>query len=225
MAIDKDFFRQVMGRFATGVTVVTTHDHGTPSGLTVNAFTSLSLNPPLVLICVDLTSSVLPIIRESGIFAVNILDLQQEYLSTCFATPSADRYEHFCYADFQVAVTGAPILIGTLAFIDTRIVAEYPGGDHVIFVGQVEALGAAGQIVFADNLMPAQSTIPTDAASATDPKAQPLGYYRGQYRHLAPGYTKPSLNSHTTNTANIAQDGQNHQQAADAYTEEKVEQH
>ncbi len=225
MAIDKDFFRQVMGRFATGVTVVTTHDHGTPAGLTVNAFTSLSLNPPLVLICVDLTSSVLPIIRESGIFAVNILDSQQEYLSTCFATPSADRYEHFCYADFQSAATGAPILNGTLAFIDTRIVAEYPGGDHVIFIGQVEAMGAAGQIVFADGLAPAQSTITTDAASATDAEALPLGYYRGQYRHLAPDYTKPSLNSHTAHVAHAAQDGQNHQQVADAYTEEKVEQH
>lgn len=222
MAIDKDFFRQVMGRFATGVTVVTTHDHGTPAGLTVNAFTSLSLNPPLVLICVDLTSSVLPIIRESGIFAVNILGAQQEYLSTCFATPSADRYEHFCYADFQTAVTGAPILNGTLAFIDTRIVAEYPGGDHVIFIGQVEAMGAAGQIVFADDTTPVLSAITAEEASTTDPQALPLGYYRGQYRHLAPGYTKPSLNSHTTHPA---RDGQNHQQAADTYVEEKVEQH
>lgn len=213
MAIDKDFFRQVMGRFATGVTVVTTRDHATPAGLTVNAFASLSLNPPLVLICVDLTSSVLPAIRESGIFAVNILSSQQEYLSSCFATPSADRYEHFCFADFQTAATGAPILSDTLAFIDTRVVAEYPGGDHVIFVGQVEAMGAAGQVIFADDTTPAMS------ASATDAEALPLGYYRGQYRHLAPGYTKPSLNSHAT------QDKQNHRQATDSYVEEKVEQH
>ena len=83
MAIEKDFFRQVMGRFATGVTVVTTKSQETLAGLTVNAFCSVSLNPPLVLVCVDLTSATLPVIRESGVFAVNILTDKQEYLSRC----------------------------------------------------------------------------------------------------------------------------------------------
>src|SRR6266567_1590497 len=146
MAIEKNFFRQIMGHFATGVTVVTTRSEKGLSGLTVNAFCSVSLDPPLVLICVDLTSNTLSFIRESGTFAVNILTDQQEHLSRCFATPSEERYKHFCYAGYRIAATGSPVLDGALAFIDARVVAEYPGGDHVIFIGQVEALGAGGQL-------------------------------------------------------------------------------
>jgi len=86
MAIEKDFFRQVMRRFATGVTVVTTRSQQTLAGLTVNAFCSVSLNPPLILICVDLTSTTCPVIRESGVFAVNMLTEKQKDLSRCFAT-------------------------------------------------------------------------------------------------------------------------------------------
>jgi flavin reductase (DIM6/NTAB) family NADH-FMN oxidoreductase RutF len=89
MTIEKDFFRQVMGHFATGVTVVTTNSKDVMAGLTVNAFCSVSLNPPLVLVCVDLQSSALVLIRESGTFAVNMLTEQQEELSRCFAIKSA----------------------------------------------------------------------------------------------------------------------------------------
>ena len=102
MAIEKEFFRQVMGRFATGVTVVTARSRETLAGLTVNAFCSVSLNPPLVLVCVDLTSATLPVIRESGVFAVNILTDKQEHLSRCFATPSRERFECFCHAGYHV---------------------------------------------------------------------------------------------------------------------------
>jgi flavin reductase (DIM6/NTAB) family NADH-FMN oxidoreductase RutF len=131
MTIEKDFFRQVMGQFTTGVTVVTTRSQDGLAGLTVNSFTSVSLEPPLVLICVDLYSTALPFIRASGSFAVNILTSEQENLSRCFATTSSERYEHFCYASFHLASTGSPILDGALAFIDSRIVAEYPGGDNL----------------------------------------------------------------------------------------------
>jgi flavin reductase (DIM6/NTAB) family NADH-FMN oxidoreductase RutF len=194
MTIDKDFFRQVMGRFATGVTVVTTRSDKGLSGLTVNAFCSVSLEPPLVLICVDLNSNTLSYIRESGIFAINILTDQQEHLSRCFATTSPERYEHFCHASFHVAATGSPILDGALAFLDTRIVAEYPGGDHVIFVGQIEAMGAGGQLAFASEAEEARSNlIGYDGNATGEDKAAPLAYYRGQYRHLAPDYQKPSL--------------------------------
>ncbi|HZR43397.1 MAG TPA: flavin reductase family protein, partial [Ktedonobacteraceae bacterium] len=148
MTIEKDFFRHVMGHFATGVTVVTTNSQGILGGLTVNAFCSVSLNPPLVLICVDDASNTLPLLRESKVFVVNILTNRQEHLSRCFATHSQDRFEHFCHASYHTAATGAPIIDDVLAFIDARIVAEYPGGDHVIFLGQVEALGTADQIVF-----------------------------------------------------------------------------
>lgn len=193
MAIEKDFFRHVLGRFATGVTVVTTNNKGTISGLTVNAFCSVSLDPPLVLVCVDLSSHTLPLIHESKNFAVNILTNEQEYLSRCFATPSIERYENFCYAEYATAVTGAPILDGVLAFIDARVVAEYPGGDHIIFLGQVEAIGTPSEVEFAQNTKPEQSTVVTHEVHVEE--ASPLGYYRSQYRHFTSTYEEPSLDT------------------------------
>ena len=191
MAIEKEFFRQVMGRFATGVTVVTAKSQETLVGLTVNAFCSVSLNPPLILICVDLTSTTHPVIRESGVFAVNILTDNQECLSRCFATASAERYECFCHASYHVAATGAPIIDDTLAFIDGRVVAEYPGGDHVIFLGQVEAMGVAGQVVFAREADREHIKVVEYGSNCT--QKAPLAYYLGQYRHLSSSYQKPSL--------------------------------
>ena len=194
MAIEKDFFRQVMGRFATGVTVVTTRSDKGLSGLTVNSFCSVSLDPPLVLVCVDLTSNTLSYIRESGIFAVNILTDQQEDFSRCFATSSEERYTYFCRASFHEAATGSPILDGALAFIDTRVTAEYPGGDHIIFLGQVEAMGVGGQVAFANEAGAERSNLLSNNGNiTTEDKAAPLAYYRGQYRHLARDYQKPSL--------------------------------
>jgi flavin reductase (DIM6/NTAB) family NADH-FMN oxidoreductase RutF len=195
MTMEKDFFRQVMGRFATGVTVVTAKSPKGVAGLTVNTFCSVSLNPPLVLVCVDLNSQTLPYIRESGAYAVNILTDEQEHLSRCFATPSQERYERFCEVDYHEAPTGSPIIDGVLAFVDTRVVAEYPGGDHVIFLGEVVAMGAEGQVSFANEedakhsaILLAQSI--GDEITADKP---PLAYYRGQYRHLTSDYRKPSL--------------------------------
>ena len=201
MTIEKDFFRQVMGQFATGVTVVTTRSHEGLAGLTVNSFTSVSLDPPLVLICVDLYSTALPYIRASGTFAVNILTSEQETLSRCFATTSEERYEHFCYASYHIAATGSPILDGALAFIDSRIIAEYPGGDHVIFLGQVVAMGTDSLAAFASDADQEHSNLTElkidEAGEAyfrhiKDQKA-PLAYYRSQYRHLARDYHRPSL--------------------------------
>jgi flavin reductase (DIM6/NTAB) family NADH-FMN oxidoreductase RutF len=193
MAIEKGFFRHVMGHFATGVTVVTTRSQEVLAGLTVNAFCSVSLHPPLILICIDLTSNTLPILRDSGVFAVNVLTEQQEALSRCFATPSADYDERFYHAKYQVAVTGAPILEETLAFIDARVVTEYPGGDHAIFLGQVFAMGVAGQVIFAQEADSERSTIVEHGSNGAE-KA-PLVYYLGQYRHLSNSYWKPSLPS------------------------------
>lgn len=189
MAIEKDVFRQVMGRFATGVTVVTSSHQGKLAGLTVNAFCSVSLNPPLVLICVDLQSATLPVIRESGTFVVNMLTNEQEGLSRCFATSSQERYEHFCHASYHVAATGAPVLDDVLAFVDARVVAEYPGGDHSIFLGQVVALGSGDQVSFAHEDDRTQSTIQQDDR----PEKWPLAYYLGKYRHLADDYERSSM--------------------------------
>ena len=201
MTIEKDFFRQVMGQFTTGVTVVTAHSQDGLAGLTVNSFTSVSLEPPLVLICVDLYSTALPFIRSSGSFAVNILTSEQENLSRCFAMTSSERYEHFCHASFHVASTGSPILDETLAFIDSRIVAEYPGGDHVIFLGLVEAMGTNGHAAYADEEHQGQSAflgLKIEEASRSshlnhNEQKAPLVYYQGKYRHLAQDYQRPSL--------------------------------
>lgn len=197
MTIDKDFFRQVMGQFTSGVTVVTTRSKEGLAGLTVSAFCSLSLDPPLVLICVDLHSTALPFIRDSGTFVVNILTKEQEYFSRCFATPSEERYEHFCHAAYHTAATGSPVLDEALAFIDTRIVAEYPGGDHAIFIGQVVAMGTNTQTAFANEADKEQCTLPEyDESAQHAPETAnklPLVYYRGQYRHLARDYQRPSL--------------------------------
>lgn len=200
MTIEKDFFRQVMGQFTTGVTVVTARSKDGLAGLTVNSFTSVSLEPPLVLICVDVNSTALPYIRESGNFAVNILTSEQENLSRCFATTSSERYEHFCHASFYVASTGSPIIDGALAFIDSRIVAEYPGGDHVIFLGLVEAMGTNGYAAFASEEDQGSHFIElrikegnhSNNLNHNDSEA-PLVYYRGKYRHLARDYQRPSL--------------------------------
>lgn len=193
MAIEKDFFRQVAGQFATGVTVVTTQSEGKPAGITVNAFCSVSLDPPMVLVCIDLSSNTLPVMRESGAFAINILTSEQEYLSRCFATTSEERYENFCHASFHTAATGSPIIDDVLAFIDARIVAEYPGGDHSIFLGQVMAMGSDGQIAFAHEAASANATLFEEQYDGTEPDKEPLTYYRGKYRHLACDYVKPSL--------------------------------
>ena len=193
MAIEKEFFRQVMGRFATGVTVVTTRSQGEIGGLTVNAFCSVSLNPPLVLVCVDNKSNTLPLFRASKIFAVNMLTDKQEDLSQGFATNNKERYENFYHASYHTAATGAPIIDNVLAFVDTRIVAEYPGGDHTIFLGQVEAMGTEGRVTFVNDEGKEQSTLlDYDGVSPVN-GLHPLTYYQGQYRHLAKHYHEPSI--------------------------------
>lgn len=196
MPQDTDFFRKVMGQFATGVTIATTRSQAGIAGLTVNSFTSVSLDPLLVLICVDIRSQALPFFRAGGVFAVNILAQEQEALSNCFATSSDERYIHFCHANHSYAATGAPILDGVMGFVDTRITAEHPGGDHVIFLGRVEAMGYDGHVFFVPGVSREQSTIST-AANALSPASNnghapqqpaPLLYYRGQYHHLSNHY-------------------------------------
>ena len=195
MAIEKIFFRQVMGHFATGVTIVTTSSKGVLGGLTVNSFCSVSLDPPLVLVCIDMHSSTLAQFRESGIFAVNMLTEEQEELSRCFATPNKDRFGAFCHAPHYTVATGAPVLTDVLAFVDARIVAEYPGGDHAIFLGQVEAIGYDGKVFFMDE---ERSDLYHESGrnghtAVKDEK--PLAYYRGQYRRIADAYRAPSLST------------------------------
>jgi flavin reductase (DIM6/NTAB) family NADH-FMN oxidoreductase RutF len=193
MPIEKEFFRQVMGHFATGVTIVTARGNAGVVGLTVNSFCSVSLDPPLVLVCIDLKSNTLPAIRESRAFAVNILSEEQENLSRCFATSSEERYRYFCHARYGVAATGSPILEGILGFVDTRLVAEYPGGDHAILVGEVVALGLGNQLMFASPAEAINATLGMDNGQYAPGIRKPLAYYCGKYRHLTSDYEQPSL--------------------------------
>lgn len=142
MSVDPTTFRAVMGRFASGVTVVTTCDGPRRLGITVNAFASVSLDPPLVLVCIDRSSRLHDVLLESGLFAVNFLSEEQALVATCFASPSAERYNNFCGMTSHIEKTGAPVLDDSLGFVDCRIMDVYPGGDHSIILGRVEALDA-----------------------------------------------------------------------------------
>jgi flavin reductase (DIM6/NTAB) family NADH-FMN oxidoreductase RutF len=124
------------------------------AGLTVNAFCSVSLDPPLVLICVDHSSRVHDLLVQAGIFAVNLLTADQEEILRCFAGQSERRWVEFCGCAAHSAATGAPVFDESLGFVDCRITDVFPGGDHSIIVGRVEALGASD--------------------------GEPLVYYRGQ---------------------------------------------
>jgi len=142
MGPSADDFRRVMGQFATGVTVVTTRLGDELHGMTANAVAALSLEPLLVLVCVDKAADSHDILARSGTFAVNILSHEQAELSTRFADKDTEVAHRLDEVPHRFAATGSPILEGCLAYLDCRVVAQYPGGDHTIFVGQVEDAGA-----------------------------------------------------------------------------------
>ena len=154
--VTSDQFRQVMGNFATGITVVTTRDeNGNAYGLTVNSFTSVSLNPPLVLVCLDHKLSGLRSFKNSKHFGVSMLSEHQEDLSRMFAKKDPDRPPGI----FLEGKLGLPLLKNSLAVMECEIVAVYAGGDHQIFLGEVKN---------AEVLLP----------------DHPLLYFRGKYRTL-----------------------------------------
>ena len=137
LPIDPDTFRAVLGRFASGVTVVTTRDAaGRDHGITASAFSSLSLTPPLVLICIDRSASVHPVLREARHFVVNMLSSTQEALSRRFAGHDPNRFDGVGY---QRGSTGVAVLDDVLAYVECRMARHYDEGDHTIFIGEVEA--------------------------------------------------------------------------------------
>lgn len=134
---DERTLRGVFGRFATGVTVVTVPTtNGAGHGMTANSFTSVSLHPPLVLVCVDRRTDSHPLLLSAGVFAVSVLDAEQAALSDRFAR---NPDHSLTGLDLRTAITGAPILASALAFLDCRVDAVHPGGDHDIIVGRVLA--------------------------------------------------------------------------------------
>lgn len=136
-------FRDAMGLFATGVTVVTSvGENGEPAGTTANAVTSLSLSPPLVLVCFDLQSATLAAIRGHGAFVVNVLGARQQHLAANFARRGLasvwDGVRHRC------GRTGSPRLDGVLAHVECTVEHSLPGGDHEIIIGRVRHAATNG---------------------------------------------------------------------------------
>lgn len=140
MAIDKDVFRRVLSHFAAGVTVVTTVDREErPHGLTATAFTSVSLEPPLVLVCVDKQAETYSQFEPAGVFAVNFLSLEQRDISQRFATHGGDKFSGLSW---RRGGLGAPLLDGTIGHVECRIRHWYDAGDHTIMVGEIESADA-----------------------------------------------------------------------------------
>ena len=132
---DSADFRQAMANFCTGVTVVTGLNDGVPVGFTAQSFVSLSLGPPLIAVCPSKSSSSWPRIRAAGGFCINILAADQMAICQAMAQSGADK---FADIDWRSGVTGAPIIAGSLAYVDCLLHAEHEAGDHFIAVGQVK---------------------------------------------------------------------------------------
>jgi flavin reductase (DIM6/NTAB) family NADH-FMN oxidoreductase RutF len=157
MPIDKNELRRIMGHFATGVTVITTiSSEGAPYGLTANAFMSVSLEPPLLLISVDRKAESYPFFEQSKVFTINILRDDQEGLSRRFAVSGGNKFEGVAY---HRGANNVPILEDTLAHIECRLNVAYDGGDHTLYLGEI--------------------------LEAETREGKPLLFYRGGYRAFA----------------------------------------
>ena len=157
----KDDFRRTIGRFATGVTIITTRHGRHLHGMTANAVASVSLDPLLVLVCVDKTADTHEILLKAGVFAVNILSINQQEISQKFANKNAEWTHGMEGVGYRAGATGSPIIEGCIAYLDCRTVTEHHGGDHTIFIGEV-----------------------VEAAELSD--GEPLLFYSGQFGRWAP---------------------------------------
>jgi len=144
--IGSDTFRRVMGHFVTGVTVVSALDGEQPFGITVNALSSVSLDPPLVMVALDRRRFLTPIVRAAGRYAVNILSEEQQALSDCFAgAPVEPGRERFCGAAWHPGRTGLPLVDGAIATLECTVVQTFSAGDHDLFIGRVDDLANEGE--------------------------------------------------------------------------------
>jgi len=142
MSIDEKDYKDALARWASGVTVLTTVHDNQWKGATVSSFTSASLKPPLVLVCLAQRLYTHQLVSTSGVFAVNILRHDQIELGQLFAGMRPEVSDRFAYGDWQwqTAPTGSPVLDDSLGWLDCRTVHTYPAGDHTIFVGEVQAI-------------------------------------------------------------------------------------
>jgi flavin reductase (DIM6/NTAB) family NADH-FMN oxidoreductase RutF len=139
--IPADVFRRVMGHFVTGVTVVSAFEGGQPCGITVNALSSVSLDPPLVMVALDRRRFLTPIVQVSGRYAVNVLSEDQQAMSDCFAgAPVEPGRDAFCGAAWHPGATGLPLIDGAIATLECTVVETFSAGDHDLFIGRVDSL-------------------------------------------------------------------------------------
>ncbi|MBI5301321.1 MAG: flavin reductase [Chloroflexi bacterium] len=139
--IDATQFRKVMRRLPTGVTILTARDGAQIHGMTANSFTSVSLDPLLVLVCIKRHNTTYDFVARTGGFAINILSQAQEHLAKRFAKQAPQPPDPFFDIPYHAATTGAPIFDESVAYLDCRVVATHDAGDHTIFIGEVVALG------------------------------------------------------------------------------------
>lgn len=157
--IDPEIFKAAMGSFAAGVTIITTIDpDGTPQAVTATAFSSVSMDPPLCLVCIDRRARTYRPLLLNGRFAVNILRAEQEWLSARFASSVADRFAEVAWIPGEI--TGCPLLEDALAWMECEVVEVHSGGDHDIFLGRPAAVEVSD--------------------------GSPLVYWRGSYSSLPP---------------------------------------
>lgn len=157
---ERVWLRSMMGRFATGVTVVAARRGPLLAGMTANAIASISIDPPLMMASINAKSETHQAIIDSHAFALSVLAVGQRALADCFAQPiTAAKLRRFCDAPWHEAETGSPILDGSIAYFDCRLADRYSAGDHTIFVGEIVAAGF-------------------------EEDAEPLVYFGSQYRRL-----------------------------------------
>ena len=161
-ALSSADFRRVVGNFATGITVITVErEPGQVHGMTANSFASVSLDPLLILVCIDHNARLLSFLKGQGRFGVNILKDSQQAVSEHFAQPLQEPEATKALGiHFLWTASGIPLIQDVLAHLACNVVAEYPAGDHTLFIGEVESMDFT--------------------------PGEPLLYHRGRYRHLQP---------------------------------------
>lgn len=161
MPFDPAQFRQLLGRFATGVTVITANHNNQKHGMTANAFSSVSLDPPLILVSVDKRANMHGIIMEHDSFCVNFLPEHRREWSDWWAGKAPKDADQFADIPHTDGTTGSPVLDGCLGYIDCKIWERYPGGDHTLVLGEVQ-----------------------DAEVNMDPTIKPLLFFASKYHKL-----------------------------------------
>jgi 3-hydroxy-9,10-secoandrosta-1,3,5(10)-triene-9,17-dione monooxygenase reductase component len=164
--IDPRMFRNVLGQFCTGITVITTMHDDAPTGFACQSFAALSLDPPLVLFCPTKVSRSWQAIQTSGRFCVNVLTERQKKVSERFGSKDPDK---FVGIDWEPSPLGSPVITGSLAHIDCTVESVHAGGDHYVVFGAVQSLSEVPKV-----------------------KPRPLLFYRGQYTGIEPDKTTPA---------------------------------